>query len=99
MLHGRAQPSGAYLPAEEQRSYWCGGGLRLRLRSPTATGRPASFPPCACGMPCLCSLRRGGYRALFAGGWVRDQFLGRNSYDIDIATNADPLQAGVGAVL
>ncbi len=36
----------------------------------------------------LCRLRRHGYTAMFAGGWVRDQFLGRPSPDIDLASNA-----------
>jgi tRNA nucleotidyltransferase/poly(A) polymerase len=39
-------------------------------------------------------LRRNGYAALFAGGWVRDLLLNRKAEDIDIATDAAP-----GAVL
>ncbi len=35
----------------------------------------------------LCSR---GYRAYFAGGWVRDLLLGRQAKDIDIATDAPP---------
>lgn len=31
-----------------------------------------------------------GYRAYFAGGWVRDYLLGHPSQDIDIATDAPP---------
>ncbi|KAF8058132.1 pcnB [Scenedesmus sp. PABB004] len=33
-----------------------------------------------------------GFKALIAGGWVRDKFLGRRASDIDIATNAHPAQ-------
>lgn len=35
-------------------------------------------------------LREAGYRAYFAGGWVRDLLLGHPSGDIDIATEAPP---------
>lgn len=35
-------------------------------------------------------LRRHGYQAFFAGGWVRDLLLKRKPKDIDIATNARP---------
>ncbi|MCL4109937.1 UNVERIFIED_CONTAM: hypothetical protein GTU68_012746 [Idotea baltica] len=35
-------------------------------------------------------LREAGHEALFAGGCVRDQLLGREQKDIDIATNATP---------
>lgn len=35
-------------------------------------------------------LRDGGFRALFAGGCVRDQLLGRTPKDYDVATNATP---------
>lgn len=35
-------------------------------------------------------LRRKGYQAFFAGGWVRDFLLGRRPKDIDIATSARP---------
>jgi len=35
-------------------------------------------------------LRRHGYEALYAGGWVRDFLLRRRSDDIDIATSARP---------
>lgn len=37
-------------------------------------------------------LVRAGFIAYFAGGWVRDHVMGRNSDDIDIATNASPAQ-------
>ncbi|MGY8643671.1 MAG: CCA tRNA nucleotidyltransferase [Verrucomicrobiales bacterium] len=37
-------------------------------------------------------LRTAGHEALFAGGCVRDQLLGREQKDIDIATNATPDQ-------
>lgn len=33
-----------------------------------------------------------GYIAYFAGGWVRDYVMGHPSEDIDIATNASPLE-------
>jgi poly(A) polymerase len=36
---------------------------------------------------CLCS---NGFRALFAGGCVRDMLLGRRANDYDVATNAAP---------
>ncbi len=35
-------------------------------------------------------LQRGGHRALFVGGAVRDMILGRASEDVDIATSARP---------
>ncbi|MFA7692113.1 MAG: CCA tRNA nucleotidyltransferase [Candidatus Hydrogenedentales bacterium] len=35
-------------------------------------------------------LRKSGFEALFAGGYVRDCLLGRKAGDIDIATNARP---------
>ena len=38
----------------------------------------------------VAKLRRCGYDAFFAGGWVRDFLLGRRARDIDIATNALP---------
>jgi poly(A) polymerase len=37
-------------------------------------------------------LREGGYQALWAGGCVRDQLLGRMPKDYDVATNATPAQ-------
>lgn len=41
----------------------------------------------------LCAkLREAGYRALFAGGCVRDRLLGRVPNDFDIATNAPPTE-------
>lgn len=36
------------------------------------------------------TLRRAGYEAYYAGGWVRDRLLQHPSDDIDIATNASP---------
>ena len=38
----------------------------------------------------LKTLRAKGYEALWAGGCVRDQLLGREAQDYDIATNARP---------
>lgn len=35
-------------------------------------------------------LAQAGFRALFAGGWVRDHLLGHDSADVDIATSALP---------
>ncbi len=35
-------------------------------------------------------LKKAGFLAYFAGGWVRDFVMGINSYDIDIATSATP---------
>ena len=35
-------------------------------------------------------LNMAGYTAYFAGGWVRDHVMGRESDDIDIATSASP---------
>jgi poly(A) polymerase len=35
-------------------------------------------------------LREEGHEAVFAGGWVRDLLLGRESHDIDVATDATP---------
>lgn len=37
-------------------------------------------------------LRARGHRALFAGGCVRDQLLGKDPHDIDIVTDAEPDQ-------
>src|SRR5688572_9752155 len=37
-------------------------------------------------------LRAAGYEALFAGGCVRDQLLGIEPKDYDVATNAEPDQ-------
>jgi poly(A) polymerase len=37
-------------------------------------------------------LVRAGYTAYFAGGWVRDYVMGHPSEDIDIATNAAPVE-------
>lgn len=37
-------------------------------------------------------LARAGYIAYFAGGWVRDYVMGHPSEDIDIATNASPVE-------
>lgn len=37
-------------------------------------------------------LVRAGYIAYFAGGWVRDYVMGHPSEDIDIATNASPVE-------
>jgi len=37
-------------------------------------------------------LSREGFIAYFAGGWVRDFVMGHPSEDIDIATNASPIQ-------
>eukprot|EP00775_Hariotina_reticulata_P005351 gene5351-5587_t len=37
-------------------------------------------------------LHESGFLALIVGGWVRDRYLGRRASDIDIATNATPLQ-------
>ena len=37
-------------------------------------------------------LRTAGYQALWAGGCVRDQLLGRTPKDYDVATNATPEQ-------
>ncbi|MEY5032218.1 MAG: hypothetical protein RL354_1249, partial [Planctomycetota bacterium] len=36
------------------------------------------------------ALTRAGFRALFAGGCVRDRLLGKEAHDIDIATSARP---------
>ena len=40
----------------------------------------------------VCALRRAGYEALWAGGCVRDQLLGLEPKDYDVATNATPQQ-------
>lgn len=37
-------------------------------------------------------LVKAGYTAYFAGGWVRDYLMGHPSEDIDIATNASPVE-------
>ncbi len=37
-----------------------------------------------------CTLRRAGFEALWAGGCVRDELLGRIPKDYDVATNAQP---------
>ena len=37
-------------------------------------------------------LRKEGFQAVFAGGWVRDRMLGRQSCDVDIATDATEKQ-------
>ena len=37
-------------------------------------------------------LQAAGHRALFAGGWVRNELLGRAPADYDIATSATPDQ-------
>lgn len=36
------------------------------------------------------TLQNSGFIAYFAGGWVRDYLLGKDPYDIDIATTATP---------
>lgn len=38
----------------------------------------------------VAKLKRAGYTAYFAGGWVRDFLMGHPSEDIDIATDAPP---------
>ncbi|MCC6423174.1 MAG: CCA tRNA nucleotidyltransferase [Phycisphaerales bacterium] len=43
-------------------------------------------------MDVLSQLRKGGFIAYFAGGCVRDQLLGLQPKDFDIATNATPKQ-------
>ncbi len=40
----------------------------------------------------VAKLARAGYIAYFAGGWVRDYMMGHPSEDIDIATNASPVE-------
>ncbi len=40
----------------------------------------------------VAKLVRAGYIAYFAGGWVRDYVMGHPSEDIDIATNASPVE-------
>lgn len=40
----------------------------------------------------VAKLTRAGYTAYFAGGWVRDYVMGHPSEDIDIATNASPVE-------
>jgi poly(A) polymerase len=40
----------------------------------------------------VAKLARAGYIAYFAGGWVRDYVMGHPSEDIDIATNAPPVE-------
>ena len=40
-------------------------------------------------------LQQAGYQALWAGGCVRDKFLGIEPKDYDVATNAVPALAGV----
>lgn len=42
------------------------------------------------GLKLLRTLEDAGYSAYIVGGFVRDQVLGRLSYDIDISTNATP---------
>ncbi len=42
----------------------------------------------------LTRLRSEGYRALFAGGCVRDMLLGRPPKDFDVATDATPARVG-----
>ena len=32
-----------------------------------------------------------GYEAYIVGGFVRDKLLGKDSYDVDICTNARPM--------
>ena len=41
-------------------------------------------------LKCLKKIEENGFEAWFVGGCVRDAFLGRDFYDIDIATNATP---------
>ena len=36
----------------------------------------------------ICSLQKANFQAVFAGGCVRDSFLGEKYNDIDIATSA-----------
>lgn len=40
----------------------------------------------------VAKLVRAGYTAFFAGGWVRDYVMGHPSEDIDIATDASPVE-------
>ena len=39
-------------------------------------------------------LRDAGFQALWAGGCVRDQLLGMEPHDYDVATNAPPEEVG-----
>jgi poly(A) polymerase len=44
------------------------------------------------GTDCAAQLQRAGFIAVFAGGCVRDRFLGLEPKDFDVATNATPEQ-------
>ncbi|KAG2492244.1 hypothetical protein HYH03_009487 [Edaphochlamys debaryana] len=69
--------------------------MRLSLYHLPPLHRPRDADEQACleaALRLVSRLRAHGHSALFAGGWVRDQFLGRPSADIDIVTSATPQQ-------
>ncbi|GLI67654.1 hypothetical protein VaNZ11_011903 [Volvox africanus] len=67
--------------------------LVLHRLPPLSTPRSLAEQRClGAALGVVNRLRSHGYTAMFAGGWVRDQFLGRPSADIDLVTNATTVQ-------
>lgn len=61
---------------------------------PADASQSKSFPPAnrQFALEVVRRLRSAGYQSLWAGGCVRDQLLGREPKDYDVATNARPEQ-------
>ncbi|GIL57155.1 hypothetical protein Vafri_12458 [Volvox africanus] len=67
--------------------------LVLHRLPPLSTPRSLAEQRClGAALGVVNRLRSHGYTAMFAGGWVRDQFLRRPSADIDLVTNATTVQ-------
>ncbi|GIL86624.1 hypothetical protein Vretifemale_14895, partial [Volvox reticuliferus] len=67
--------------------------LVLHRLPPLSTPRSLAEQRClGAALGVVNRLRSHGYTAMLAGGWVRDQFLGRPSADIDLVTNATTVQ-------
>jgi poly(A) polymerase len=60
-------------------------GMNLSLSAPCMSETRREF-----ALSVVKTLREAGYQALWAGGCVRDELLGRTPKDYDVATNAPP---------